>query len=141
MTKLSKGFFTEKDILFLGYSASTQAFSKSIYKAFSDAGMKVYPINTKKSDTYEVKVYNDISELPKVPTTAYVLLNNKDVKDAVKKLKDNGVKKILFQPGNTANKEILDECAASGIEAVVGCPMMVYGKGLHKLHAFFAGVK
>lgn len=141
MAKLSRAFFTDKEIVFVGYSSSTQAFSKSIYTAFTDAGMKVYPVNPKKSDTYDVKVYNDINELPKVPTTAYILLNNKDVKDTVRNLKNKGVKKILFQPGKTADKEILDECAASGIEAVVGCPMMVFGKGLHRFHGFMAGVK
>ena len=52
MAKLSKGFFTEKDILFLGYSSSTQAFSKSIYTAFSNAGMKVYPVNPKAAQRY-----------------------------------------------------------------------------------------
>jgi predicted CoA-binding protein len=141
MAKLSRAFFTDNEILFMGYSSSTQAFSKSIYKAFSDAGVKVYPVNPKKSDVYEVKVYNDISELPKVPTTAYILMNNKDVKDTVRTLKDKGIKKILFQPGKTADKEILDDCAASGIEAVVGCPMMVFGKGMHRFHGFLAGVK
>lgn len=141
MVKLSRGFFTDSEILFMGYSGSAQAFSKSIYKAFSDSGLKVYPVNPKKSDNYEVKVYNDISELPKVPTTAYILMNNKDVKNTVRTLKDKGVKKILFQLGKTADKEILDDCAASGIEAVVGCPMMVFGKGMHRFHGFLAGVK
>jgi predicted CoA-binding protein len=141
MAKLSRAFFTDKEILFLGYSSSMQSFSKSIYTAFSDAGLKVYPVNPKKSASYDVKVYNDLNELPQVPTTAYILLNNKDVRDTVRKLKDKGIKKILFQPGKTADKEILDECAASGIEAVVGCPMMVFGKGLHRFHGFLAGVK
>ena len=141
MAKLSRGFFTDNEILFMGYSGSSQAFSKSIYKAFTDAGLKVYPVNPKKSDSYEVKVYNDIDELPKVPATAYILLNNKDVKNTVRELKEKGVKKILFQLGKTADKEILDDCAAVGIEAVVGCPMMVFGKGLHRFHGFLAGVK
>ncbi len=141
MAKLSRGFFTDKEILFMGYSGTAQVFSKSIYSALSDAGLKVYPVNPKKSDNYEVKVYNDLSELPKIPSTAYVLLNSKDVKDTIRILKDKGVKKILFQPGKTATKEILDDCAASGIEAVVGCPLMVFGKGLHRFHGFLAGVK
>ncbi len=88
-----------------------------------------------------MKVYNDIDEISKVPSNAYVLLNNRDAKGIVGTLKEKGIRKILFQSGRTADDSILEECAAAGIEAAVGCPMMVYGKGMHKLHAFFAGVR
>lgn len=141
MKNLSKEFFTEKEVLFMGYSSRTPQLSKEIYKAFTNAGIKVYPVNPKQSDKYDVKVYNDIKELPAVPSIAYVLLDNENTKVAVKQLKENGVKKILFQPGKTADKSILEECSAAGIQTAVACPMMIYGKGLHKIHAFFAGVK
>lgn len=141
MKNLKNEFFTEKEILFIGYSSRAPQLSSMIYKAFTDAGMKVYPVNPKSSEKYDVKVYKDISELPKVPSIAYVLLNNENAKAAVKQLKGSGVKKILFHRGKTADQSLLDECKEAGIETAVACPMMVFGSGLHKLHAFFAGVK
>ena len=141
MTTLNKAFFEDKEVLFMGYSSRRKAFSDSIYKAFTDAGIKVFPFNQKQNAKYDVKVYRDISELQKVPTTAYILLNNENAKKAVKQIKGSGVKRILFQPGKIADKEILDECAEAGIETAVGCPMMLFGSGLHRLHGFFAGVK
>lgn len=141
MAKLCKGFFTDNEVLFIGYSSRRQAFSNTVYKAFIDAGIKVFPMNSKKNAKYDVKVYRELSELQKVPSTAYILLNNENARKAVSQIIGSGVRKILFQPGKIADKGILDECAAAGIETAVGCPMMLFGSGLHRLHGFFAGVK
>jgi hypothetical protein len=40
-----------------------------------------------------------------------------------------------------ADQLLLDECAAAGIKTAVACPMMLFGSGIHRLHAYFAGVK
>lgn len=141
MKNLSKEFFTEKEVIFMGYSSRSPQLSNMIYKAFSDAGFKVYPVNPKKDGKYDVKVYSDISELPRIPKTAYILLNKENARKAVEQLKGKGVSKILFHRGKTADQQLLDECAASGIETAVACPMMLYGSGLHKLHALLAGVR
>ncbi|HEX2947426.1 MAG TPA: CoA-binding protein [Clostridia bacterium] len=141
MGKLRNEFLTDKEIIFMGYSSRNPQFSGLVYKAFTKAGYKVYPINPKAGGKFDVKVYNSLGELPKIPSTAYVLMNNSNAREAVKQLKDGGVKKILFHIGKTADKALLDECAAAGIETAVACPMMIFGSGLHKLHAFFAGVK
>ncbi len=141
MNKLTKGFFTEKEIIFMGYSSRTPQFSSMIYKAFTDAGLKVFPVNHKEKGKFDVKVYKDISELPSAPKTAYILLNRENAEKAVEQLKNNGIRKILFHRGKTSDQKLLDECAQAGIETAVACPMMLFGKGLHRLHGFFAGVK
>jgi predicted CoA-binding protein len=141
MKNLSKEFFTEKEVIFMGYSSRTPQFSNMIYKAFTDAGIKVYPMNPRKDGKFDVNVYSNISELPKTPKIAYILLNNENARKAVEQLKGTGVEKILFHRGKTADQQLLNDCAAAGIETAVACPLMLFGSGLHKLHAFFAGVK
>ncbi|NLK88155.1 MAG: CoA-binding protein [Clostridiaceae bacterium] len=141
MKNLSKEFFTEKEVIFMGYSSRTPQFSNMIYKAFTDAGIKVYPINPRKDGKFDVNVYSNISELPKTPKIAYILLNNENARKAVEQLMGTGVEKILFHRGKTADQQLLNDCAAAGIETAVACPLMLFGSGLHKLHAFFAGVK
>ncbi len=141
MGKLKNEFLTEKEIIFMGYSSRNPQFSRSIYNAMTNAGYKVYPVNTRQGGKYDIKVYGGLSELPKIPSTAYVLMNNKNAGEAVRQLKDYGVKKILFHIGKTTDKALFDDCTAAGIETAVACPMMIFGSGIHKLHAFFAGVK
>lgn len=141
MKNLRSEFFTDKEVLFMGYSSRTPQFSNGIYKAFTNAGIKVYPVNPKSTGKYDVKVYHDIGELPKIPSTAYILMNNENARKAVAQLKQSGVKKILFHRGKTADQALLDECADAGIETAVACPMMIFGSGLHRLHGMLAGVK
>lgn len=137
MSKLYKTFFKDKDILFVGYSSRNSAYSREIYRAFVNNQMKVYPYN-KKDASYDVKVYHSLDELPVMPKSAFVLLNKSNAAKVVKELIDKGVQRILFR---VADQDTLEECEKAGIEAIVGCPMMIYGKGLHRVHAFLAGVK
>lgn len=139
--KLNKEFFEGGEVLFVGYSGSNPTFSKTVYKAFTDAGLKVFPFNSKQGGTYDIKVYNDLNELPHIPKTAYILLDSKNSNVAFNQLKDRGIKRMLFQSSKAVTKETLEECSKSGIETAVACPMMAFGSGMHRVHAFFAGVK
>ena len=142
MTKLGKEFFENDEVLFVGYSGGkNQPFSKMIYQAFTDNGIKVYPINSKTDGNYDIKVYNSLEDLPKVPSTAFVLLKRENTRKAVNELAGIGIKRIQFQNNRNVDASILEDCSKLGIETVVACPMMKFGSGFHKLHAFFAGVR
>lgn len=141
MGKISKEFFKDNEILFLGYSSKNKAFCSSIMNAFARNGFSVYPMNTRTKDGFDVKVYQKFEELPKVPQTAYVLLKNENARNMIKPLKENGVQRILFQNSAIADQAVLEQCNQLGIETAIGCPMMLFGSGLHRVHGFFAGVK
>lgn len=138
MAKLYKGFFKDSEILFVGYSSRNAAYSKDIYQAFTNNQMKVYPYNTKENASYDIKVYKSLAELPVMPKSAFVLLNKKNAASEVKELINKGVKRILFRSADPAT---IAECEKAGVETAIGCPMMIYGTGLHKFHALLAGVK
>lgn len=141
MTKINKSFFDGQEVLFVGFSEKEKVFCEMVYKAFSDNGIKVYPMNNRKDASFDRKVYAEFTELPSVPETAYVLLNRENTKKTVTELADRGVRKIMFQGKKNVDPETLDKCKELGIEAVIACPMMIFGKGFHKIHAFFAGVR
>lgn len=141
MEKINKNFFKGNEILFVGYSSKNKAFCNSILNAFVKNGFKVYPMNTRTKDGFNVKVYQSFQELPKVPDTAYVLLNSSNAMNAIKPLKENGIKRILFQREKAVSQEVLNQCKELGIETAAGCPMMLFGSGLHRIHGLFAGVK
>jgi len=141
MVKISKDFFKDGEVLFVGYSSRNNGYSKSIYQAFTNNQMKVYPYNTKENASFDIKVYKNLAELPTIPKNAFILLNKENTAKAVKVLIGNGVKRILFHNAKNVDAATLEECEKAGIETAAGCPMMVYGTGIHKIHAFFAGVK
>lgn len=141
MGKLYKDFFKDKEVLFVGYSSRNSAYSKEIFKGFTNNQFKVYPYNTKENATYDIKVYKNLAELPKMPKSVFILLNKENTTKAVKELIGKGVKRILFQSARTVDPATIAECEKVGIETAIGCPLMIYGTGMHKFHAFFAGVK
>lgn len=141
MNKVTREFFNGKDILFVGYSSRNKAYSKSIYQAFTENNIKVYPFNTKAGADFDVKVYKSLNELPVVPKTAFILLNKENTTKAVKMLSDKGINRILFYSAKAVEPAVLEECSKQGIETATGCPMMIFGKGLHKFHALLAGVR
>ncbi len=141
MNKVSKDFLKDGKVLFVGYSSRNSGYSKSIYQAFVNNQMKVYPYNTKENASYDVKVYNKLAELPVMPKDAFILLNKENTTKAVKELIGKGVKRILFHSAKSVDPATLAECEKAGIETAAGCPMMVYGTGFHKFHGLLAGVK
>lgn len=142
MTISKKDFFTNNQVLFIGVSSNPKSFSRSVYKDFVKAGIKVYPINTRSFKVEGMEVYSDIKQLPQLPECAYILLNKENTKKAVKSLKGKGIKKILFHSSKTVDTNTLNECKQLGIEAFVACPKMMISNGLiHKVHGFLAGVR
>lgn len=141
MDKLSKNFFSDDDLLFVGYSGNKRAFSQHLYRAFLRQGIKVYPLNTNENGIFDVKVYQNLDELNQIPKTAYILLNKDNTKKVIQQLFDKGVKKVLFHSKKTVDEATFSECKRLGMTVAVGCPMMVLGSGIHKIHGFFVGVR
>jgi predicted CoA-binding protein len=141
MTKINQSFFDGQEVLFVGFSEKEKMFCEMVYKAFSDNGIKVYPLNRRKGASFDRKVYTEFAELPVIPKTAYVLLNRENSKKTVSELAERGVRKVLFQSKNNVDPDTLEKCRELGMETVVACPMMIFGKGFHKIHAFFVGVR
>lgn len=141
MIKLNKDFFQDNEVLFVGYSKKNLLFCNQAYQAFVKKGIKVYPLNNRSDATFDIKVFHSLVELPKVPSTAYIVLNKNNTQKVYQQLAAKGVTRILFQSKNNVTPEVLADCAKRGIETIVACPLMVFGSGIHKIHAFFAGVR
>ncbi|MFA5859960.1 MAG: CoA-binding protein [Elusimicrobiota bacterium] len=141
MATTGSKFVDTADVLFIGFSSRNTRFCSMISDAFTNSGIKVYPMNTNPGAKFSQKVYRGFSELPLVPHCAYVLLKSENTKKVVPLLIEKGVKRILFHNKKTVDPETLQICKDAGIETKIACPMMLYGKGLHKFHAFLAGVK
>jgi acyl-CoA synthetase (NDP forming) len=110
MKKLTKDFFKDNEVLFVGYSSRNSAYSKGVYEAFTNHNFKVYPYNTKENASYDVKVYKNLADLPTMPKNAFILLNKENASKTVKILIEKGVKKILFYNVKIADSETLKAC-------------------------------
>ncbi|MCL1917639.1 MAG: CoA-binding protein [Peptococcaceae bacterium] len=140
MEKINKDFFGG-EVLICGCSKQDNLYYKNLHKAFSDNGVKVFPMPTTPESALGFETFNSFDELPKVPNSAYVLSHKCNTPVLIEHLNKLGVKKVVFFGKACADKSVLDSCEEKGIQVRMGCPMMLFGGGIHRLHAFLAGVK
>jgi len=136
--RIKRSFFASREVVFVGYSRREKAFSEAVKTAFEKAGAKVYPVNPQGG---EGGVFRSIDEVPARPELAYVLTSKANAAGALQALAAKGVKRVAFQSKRSADETVLARCAELGMEAVVACPMMALGGGLHRFHGFLAGVR
>ncbi len=142
MTISKTGFFTDNEVLFMGVSSDPKSFSRSVYRDFLQSNITVYPVNKKSFNINEQEVFKSISELSKMPSCAYILMNKENTRGAFNDIKDNGIKKILFHSRSHIDYITISECRERDIEIVIACPKMLIGKApIHKLHGILAGVR
>jgi len=107
----------------------------------NEHGHTVYPINPQGGESQGTTVYKSLAEVPGSPRQAFVLLSRDNARTILPELKQRGIGKVLFQSKSMVDAAMLSDLHAAGIKTAYGCPMMLYGKGLHKFHALLAGVK
>jgi hypothetical protein len=140
MKKIDKNFIVDNQILFLGVAKKYKMFCNSVYKAFAKNSIKVFPVKIDESGC-NFETFNSINEIKKMPKSAYSILDTPDNKKIIKELKNKGVTKILFHSKNIIDDELISQCGNLGLEVYVSCPLMLYGKGIHRFHGFLSGVK
>jgi hypothetical protein len=140
MAKLTKEFFSDNEVLILGYPLNDDPSMKMILPAFLRNNIKVYAMNANATGDLDIKIYKSFSELPKVPKCAYIYLEKDEITPWIARMKQSGVQRVLYHSKNDVTPADLEATKAAGLETAVACPMMLLGKGLHKFHKLLAGV-
>jgi len=140
MAKLTKDFFSDNEVLILGYPLSEDPSMKMIMAAFRRNNIKVYAMNEKAAGDSDVKIYKSFSELPIVPKCAYIYLEKDEITPWIAQMKQNGVQRVLYHSKKDVSPEDVEATKEAGLETAIACPLMLLGKGLHKLHKLLAGV-
>ena len=140
MAKLTKDYFSDGEVLILGYPLKDDPSMKMILPAFIRNNIKVYAMNENAAGDLDIKLYKSFSELPKVPGCAYIYLEKNEITPYISKMKENGVQRVLFHSKSDVEPADVEACRQAGLETAIACPMMLLGKGIHKFHKLLAGV-
>jgi acyl-CoA synthetase (NDP forming) len=140
MAKLTKEYFSDNEVLILGFPLTDDPSMTMILQGFADNNIKVYAVNEAASGQYAVKVYKGLSELPKVPQCAYIWLEKNEITPWIDRLVAAGVRRVLFHSKKDVEQADVEACKNAGLETAIACPMMLLGKGIHKFHKLLAGV-
>lgn len=140
MAKLTKEYFSDGEVLILGYPLKDDPSMKMILPAFLRNDIKVYAMNENAEGDLDIKLYKSFAELPHVPKCAYIYLETNEITPWISKMKENGVQRVLFHSKKDVETADVEACKNVGLETAIACPMMLLGKGLHKFHKLLAGV-
>lgn len=140
MGKINKDFF-EGGVLVCGCSSKDNLYYKRLYKAFTDNGIKVYPMPTTPESELGFTTYAKFNDLPEIPKSVYILSHKSLTPQIMEHLYELGVKKIAFYSMACVDSDILQTCQSKGIETTIGCPLMLFASGFCWIHAAIAGVK
>lgn len=132
-----KEIFRSNKVLLVGYSSKSGAFSKMVYNEMEAAGIDVYPYNPNKGE-YDIEVYSSLDSINDLPETAVVLVGPEHIDSALNDLIKSNVKTIIINRKMKIDSKILTHCNDNSIEIKFFCPLLIVGKGFHKVHKFFA---
>lgn len=141
MSKLSKDFFINHEVLIVGYPIKTDPSMPMLLQAFLNNGIKVFAQNSAATDDADMKIYTSLADLPRIPKSAYIYLDKKDIDPWIGQLASAGITRVLFHSKNDVDASQLEACKKAGLETAVACPMMIFGKGIHWFHGKLAGVR
>ncbi len=127
-------------MVFVGYSSRNLGFSKMVRQAFERAGTKVLPVNPSGNVAGE-PVFTSVEAVSGKANFAVVLTKKERNLAIAEELAKAGITRVAFGNSMCADGAVLEKCAELGLEAVVACPMMALGGGLHRFHGFLAGVR
>lgn len=141
MKEIIQAFLDQKAIAIAGASENKYNFGGSLMKELIGFGYRVLPVNPKYDEVQGVPCAANPKALPPDVDSMIVVVSPGITLEIVKDSVGSGIKRIWMHKGSGTGsfcQEALDLCRENNIDVVYGlCPMMFFGKGVHKLHLWW----
>jgi predicted CoA-binding protein len=121
-------FLRGRRLAVAGVSRDPHQPANAIFRKLKGAGYEVFPINPRATTVEGTACYADLAAVP-VPLDGVVIVTAPGAAlDIVRQCATRGVPRVWFHRSfgdGSVSDEAVRECAAKGIDAIVGgCPMM-----------------
>ena len=125
-------FLAGERIAVAGVSRDPHQPANAIFRRLRDTGHQVMAVNPNAAEVEGVAAYPDLETIPGAIDSVMVVTHPGASANVVRQAADRGVRKIWFHRSfgdGSVSPEALAECAARGIQPIVGgCPMMYAGR-------------
>jgi hypothetical protein len=121
-------FLRGKRVAVAGVSRRPGQAANAVFKKLVSNGYTVFPLNPKAEQVEGVRCYANLAAAPEPVDGVVVATHPNDALDVVRQCAQHGVKRVWFHRSfgqGSVSEAAVRECAANGIEAIVGgCPLM-----------------
>ena len=117
-----------KSFAIIGASAKEDSYGYKLVKNLTDVGYKVYPINPKYPEIYEIKTYQGLGELPDTPDNIVFAMSPYNNLKSFENLNIEKTTYIWFPP-ECWNDELIAKAKEMNIQVLQDvCPIGTYLK-------------
>jgi predicted CoA-binding protein len=137
-------FLKQKRLALIGLSRDKRGFSRSVFRALTEHGYEVIPVNPRAREIDGITVSSHVRDIQPPARAALIFTGAREIDQAVRDCAEAGVMHVWL-PLGTGHRLLTSEtaafCRSRGVTVIAGfCPFMFLpraGFG-HRLHAFFA---
>jgi len=140
MKKLSKEFLGN-NVAVVGCGKADNLYYKRLYKHFTRNNIRLLGMPTSPPSPLGFETYPSFDSLPRPIDCAFVLSGKEDTPAILGELERIGVKRVVFFSKACADDSTVADLEHRGIEARMGCPLMLFAPGPCWLHCVISGVK
>ncbi|HER07271.1 MAG TPA: CoA-binding protein [Bacteroides sp.] len=138
MKKVIQEFLDGKKVAIAGASNKDDNFGKSLMKEFVKLGYTVYPVNPRCDEVDGTPCLATVKDLPAEVENLILVVPPSLTDEIVDQSVGTSIRRVWMHRSlgrGAVSEDAIEVCRKHGIEVVHGfCPMMFYGKGMHKFH-------
>ncbi|MFC2080032.1 CoA-binding protein [Bacteroidota bacterium] len=138
MNKTIDSFLENKEIAIAGVSPKKGNWGLMLMKELQKNGYTVYPINPLHVEVEGNVCLNAATDLNSSTENLILAVNPERAKEIIQQCDGTGIKRVWLNQGvgnGAYSAEAIDLLKEKKLEYVYGfCPMMFFGKGMHKFH-------
>ncbi|HDS06610.1 MAG TPA: CoA-binding protein [Bacteroides sp.] len=138
MKQVIQEFLDGKQVAIAGASSKDTNFGKSLMQEFVKLGYTVYPVNPRCTEIDGTPCLGSVKDLPAGVENLILVVPPSVTDEIVDQCVGTPVRRIWMHRSmgrGAVSEDAIRVCKENGIDVVYGfCPMMFYGKGMHKFH-------
>jgi len=131
MTKIPDSiaeFLRGRRIAVAGVSRDRAQPANAIFQRLKASGYEIFPVNPNAAEVEGVACYRDLAAAPGPIDGVMIVTSPKASMEVVRQCAELGIRRVWFHRSigeGSVSAEAVKECAARGIDAIVGgCPLM-----------------
>jgi predicted CoA-binding protein len=141
MNKTIDKFLEKREIAIAGVSPKKGNWGQMLMKELKKNNYTAFPINPKHDEVEGISCLNSVTDLPESVENLILAVNPERAREIILQCKNTGIKRVWLNQGvgdGAYSAEAIDLLKEMKLEYVYGfCPMMFFGKGMHKMHYWF----
>ena len=138
MNKTIDAFLEAKEIAVAGASTKKGNWGLTLMKELKKRGYTAYAVNPKYAEIEGFRCYGSVKDLPESVESVILAVNSERAVEIIGQASESHIKRVWLNQGigdGAFSEKGLALLKEKDLEYVYGfCPMMFFGKGLHKFH-------